>query len=328
MFGKDWQTRWDDTIGYLNAKCATDRLGDHIESVVPLNKRKTLSGEISLGRRSDGEDDPEYAANTSQRKALRALLLCQRVYYFGDTWAKMSEAGPGLHVVPLNGLMEAGWKTESLQFWRLKSEDQILQGIKMFVPVEGASRDDLADIAFAGAPNGTALPGNLTLSRTDNETYGFGVICYVGVQGWLVRSGLVSMRWLMLNSAPNKEVGCNLLFGEGETLWNGKLKPGDALRVRGLIQGIPRGSIVHIYSPDNFNWNGHWVITNGDGTICGVNNGEFEADEAEKGKAVQKNYTNTSTLFEQFWSYGGENESAGKKTAVMVVINPLEMPRL
>ena len=39
---------------------------------------------------------------------------------------------------------------------------------------------------------------------------------------------------------------------------------------------------------------------NGDGTICGVNNGEFTADKAEKRLAVQKDYTKTSTLFEQF----------------------------
>jgi hypothetical protein len=32
-------------------------------------------------------------------------------------------------------------------------------------------------------------------------------ICYVGVQGWLVKSGVVSLRWFMQNSAPNKEVG-------------------------------------------------------------------------------------------------------------------------
>jgi hypothetical protein len=31
-------------------------------------------------------------------------------------------------------------------------------------------------------------------------------------------------------------------------------------------------------------------------------------------------------LFEQFWSYGGEGVHAGRKTAVMVVIDPMQMP--
>ena len=84
--------------------------------------------------------------------------------------------------------------------------------------------------------------------------------------------------------------------------------------------------MVHSYSPQNYNWNGHWVIHNGNGTISGVNNGEFESHPAEGGVAVQKNYTNHSTLLEQFWSYGGEGESEGLKTAVMVVIDPLQMP--
>lgn len=326
MFGKNWQTRWDDTIDYLNQCFRGVGLGDHIETVVPLNQRKAISGQISLGGRSDGEDDPGYADNTSQRKALRALLLCQRVYYSGDLWAKQSESGEGLHVIPLTGLLEAKWKADSLAHWKHKSEAQIKRGIAMFVVDPGAARADVSDVARSGPPNGQCLPANLTLSRDDDETVGMGVTCYVGVLGWLVKSGIVSMRWLMQNSAPNKEVGCDLLFGKGEKVWDAKLKDSDIGRVKRIIAGIPKGSVVHIYSPQNYNWNGHWVIANGDGTICGVNNGEFEAKEAENRRAVQKNYTNHSTLLEQFWCYGGEGESEGKKTAVMVVIDPMLMP--
>jgi len=54
MFGKNWQTRWDDTIAYLNQKFPADRLSDHIESVVPRNQRKSISGQIAPGRRSAG----------------------------------------------------------------------------------------------------------------------------------------------------------------------------------------------------------------------------------------------------------------------------------
>lgn len=326
MFGmKDWKDRWDDTIAYLNTNFPADRLGDHIDQLVPENKKKGIAGQLSLGRRDDGKDDPQYAGNTSQRKALRGLLLCQRVYY-SELWAKQSEAGPGLHVIPLPGLLQANWKVDSLAHWSIKSEVQILSGIGMFVTVPGATRDDLKNAAFAGAPNGTSLPGNLTLARTDLATVGQGVICYVGVQGWLVKSGLVSMRWFMQNSAPNKQAGCDLLFGAGREVWRGKIGPGDMARLGRIAADIGPGYVVHIWSPDNYNWNGHWVVTNGDGTICGVNNGEFLAGEAERGQAVQKNYTRTSTLMEQFLSYGGEGAHAGRKTAVMAVIDPLQLP--
>jgi len=325
MFGKNWQTRWNDTTNYLNQCHPGVGLGKHIETLVPANQRKTISGQISLGRRGDGEDDPEYQDNTNQRKALRALLLCQRVYFSGDFWAKQSEAGPGKNVIALNGLMPAKWKTDSLAHWKIKSENQIKRGIEMFVADPSAVASDVRAVAVKGPPNGQSLPGNLTLSRDDHNTAGQGVICYVGVQGWLVKSGVVSMRWFMMNSAPNKEVGCDLLFGKGNEVWRGNLKDSDKARVRIIIAGIAAGSVVHIYSPNNYNWNGHWVISNGDGTICGVNNGEFESKESERGRAVQKNYTNHSTLFEQFWCYGGEGKDAGLKTAVMVVIDPMQL---
>ncbi|MGC8469439.1 MAG: hypothetical protein ACP5NI_05975 [Acetobacteraceae bacterium] len=322
MFGKDSDTRWQDTIRYLNNNFPPHRLGDHIERVVPQNRRSEISKELSLGSRPDGKDDPQYGNNTQKRHALRALLLCQRVYYSDQFWAKQSEAGPGLNVIPLPGLLAPNWKTQSLGFWGTKSEQQIQDGIAMFVPRNGATRQDLQVAAHLGAPNGVSLPGNLRISRSDAGTPGFGVICYVGVQGWLVKSGIVSMRWFMMNSSPNKQAGCDLLFGQGQEVWRGPVRPADHDRLNNIIAKIGPGYVVHIWSPENYNWNGHWVITNGDGTICGVNNGEIPT----RIPPVQKNYTNHSTLFEQFEDYGGQSENGNWRNGVMVVIDPLTMP--
>ena len=180
------------------------------------------------------------------------------------------------------------------------------------------------------APNGTALPGNLKLSRTDTDTVGMGIICYVGVQGWMVRSGVVSMRWFQRNSSPNGKIGCNLLFGEGRLVWDGPIGPEQHEDVRRVCGAVQSGHIVHIWSPSNNNWNGHWVVANADGTICGVNNGEFTALKAERHLAVQKNYTKTSTLFEQFVDYSNEwtdDKKITKRTrACMAVIDPLLIP--
>jgi hypothetical protein len=272
---------------------------------------------------------------------LRALLLCQRVYFGGDTWAKMSEPhgdSETVTVIPVFDNLRPDWKMASLNYWKTKTEAEIQQGIAMFDIVPGATATHLQHAAFAGPPNGTPLPGNVKLSRAKKKTVGEGVTCYVGVQGWLVRSGLVSMRWFQRNSAPNGKIGCTLLFGEGRKVWDDVIKPEDEPAVRKLCKAVERGSIVHIYSPQNNNWNGHWVIANGDegGTICGVNNGDFEAEDAEMGEEVGKPYTRTSTLYEQFCEYCnsyrlqddfGEPTGEVKWTkAVMVVIDPLQLP--
>jgi hypothetical protein len=321
MAKKEAATRWTDTINYLNNKFPASRLGDHIESIVPGGRRDALAGELHLGVRFDSMPTE---ANKNKRHALRGLLLCQRVYYSDEFWAKQSEAGQGLNVIPLPGLLGGNWKSLSLNFWGGKTEQQVLSGIEMFVTVNTATRGDLQRAAHAGPPNGVSLPGNLALARTDQVTVGAGIICYVGVQGWLVRSGLVSMRWFMRNASPNKEVGCDLVFGKGHEVWRAPVKPEDTRNLQNIIDNIGAGYVVHIWSPENYNWNGHWVITNGDGTICGVNNGEVQA--ANGRPAVQKNYTNHSTLFEQFEDYGEKLTDTKWRTGVMVVIDPLTMP--
>jgi hypothetical protein len=320
MTGKYWETRWKATIAYLDGPFLSARLGTHIKSIVPHKLRQDISLELSLGSRPDGADDPAYADNTDQRHALRALLLCQRVYY-SALWAR-----EGPNTIPANAL-KADWKAKSLRYWANRSEAEIQDGIKMFAPVPGAKRSDLHLAAFAAAPNGKNLDGNLKVSRRDNVTLGFGATCYVGVQGWLVRSGLVSLRWFMMNRNPSNQAACDLLFGPGREVWRGRFDPAqDQLAVRAVIANIQRGYIVHIWSPQNYNWNGHWVVTNGDGTICGVNNGVFLASKAEKGRDVRTDYTNHSTLYEQFTGYGGALDKDVWRTAVMAVIDPKALP--
>jgi len=161
MFEKDWETRWRETINYLNAVTTTGRVGAQIEHLVPeASKRKAISKELSLGSRTDGEDDPGFAANTSKRHALRALLLCQRFYYGQDTWAQCSEPignSETVGVKPVNNL-DDDWKVISLSHWTTKTETDIHDGIKMFDIVPGARAIDVQQAAYHGAPNGTPLP--------------------------------------------------------------------------------------------------------------------------------------------------------------------------
>lgn len=331
MSGKSATTRWSDTINYLNQNF--NNLGQHINGVVAAGKkRENISKELSLGSRSDGKDDPQYQTATDQRIALRALLLCQRVYFGSDTWCKSStDDNDGLSI-PYSGCLPVDWKRTSLTYWGQKSQAAINEGIKMFLNSSAATKDDLQTVAFDGQWFSSEPEYLLKMSRTDAvEKEKTITTCYMGIQGWLLLSKVVSLRWVMKNVIPTKKNGCNHLFGVGNEVWRAKLTDSDIPKVRQIISAIDKGSIVHIWSPDNYNWNGHWVITNGDdtnndgGTICGVNNGEIKADIAERGKLVKKPFTNHSTLFEQFWCYGGEGDSKGKKTAVMEVIDPLNM---
>lgn len=330
MFGKNKDIRWDDTIKYLNDNFIG--LGNHINSVVPAGaKRDAISGQLSFGYRADGKDDPQYATVTRQRMALRALLMCQRVYFSADTWCKSSKGATGA-IEAFTGCMTNDWKRDSLAYWGNKTEGEIQQGIEMFVISPVADRDSLQGAAFAGRWFSSEPQVLWKLSRADPPVVDKLITtCYMGIQGWMLLSGLASLRWVMKNVIPNHQMGCDRLFGVGREVWNAKLKESDEPAVRRVIRGIPKGSLVHIYTPQNYNWNGHWVITNGDdvggdgGTICGVNNSDISAEDAERHVVVKKPFTNHSTLFEQFWCYGGEGDSVGKKTAVMVVIDPMAM---
>jgi hypothetical protein len=142
VVGKSSDTRWTETINYLNARFPADHLGDHINSLVPQHARKDISKELSLGWRSDGQDDPNYQAKSDARHALRGLLLCQRVYYSDQFWAQQSEAGEGKQMEPFTGLLRPGWKERSFAQWRGAAEANLLAGIGMFVPRPGATRAD------------------------------------------------------------------------------------------------------------------------------------------------------------------------------------------
>jgi hypothetical protein len=289
--GKTWQTRWNDTIAYLNANFAFDQLGTHVASVVQPAQQQSISDELSLGSKASG--------TTGKRHAMRGLLLCQRVY-FSDMWAHRTWDLKSY--VKDSTALKPNWKAQSIAFWGGKTEADILRGVAMFVPVQGASRQDLVLAAKGGPPTGVKgeeLPGNLFLSRADTDSKGAAETCYNGVTAWLLKSGIVSMRWIMSDTAPNGQAACDRLFGTGTEVWG----PATAFKDDSVLPPIDAGYIVHMWMEETgvAGWNGHWVVSNGDGTICGVNNGEVKTSD----ELVLKKYTNTGKLRSQFEGYGG-----------------------
>jgi hypothetical protein len=338
--GKDWNVRWTKTIDYLNQHSAgaTLRLGDHIETLVPTGMKKAISEQLSLGSKARGSDD--------KRHAMRGLLLCQRVYY-SDLWAKKTFGAGADQFIADAWVLDPAWKTRSVGFWGGKGEDDILKGIEMFVPAQGATRAKLAEVARKSPPSGEhgeELPGNLFLSRADTKTKGAAETCYNGVVAWLLQSGIVSMRWVMRDSAPNGEASCDRHFGTGETIWQASTPFKDDSR----LPVVPEGYLLHMWDTGKAVrggpscWNGHWVVSNGDGTVCGVNNGEKKL--SRDGEDVNKKYTNNATLRGQFEGYGGfktkevPNERGFLEEVVvepreytkaqLVKIDPMDLPNL
>lgn len=287
-----WTTQWDETITYLNTKFPIDRLGDHIESVVTsAQDRKDVTDDMSLGTQGPGTAD--------KRHALRGLLLCQRVYY-SSLWAKASWDLVTVKRVPDTWSLPGNWKIQSMNHWARKGERDILGGISIFVPKQGVTCDDLVAAAKSGPPTGKGmLYGNMTLAHPLKQVPGPAETCYRGVLAWLLQSGIVSMRWLMRDTNTNGKTSCDRMFGTGVEVWS----PKTPFYPTNTLPKIEAGFIIHMWKDEAGvgGWNGHWVISNGDGTICGVNNGEVKT----KSETTLKKYTKTGKLLSQWTSYGG-----------------------
>lgn len=318
MFGKDATDRWDDTVSYLNANFPCNGLahplGDHIETVVATGQRSAISKELHLGSRSDKTSDPTYAATTEKRRALRALLLCQRVY-FSDLWARKTVNR--VPAIPVN-LLALNWRTLSLNYWQNLPRAEIDAGIGMFAPVPGAVTADVATAAEVGPPDGLGIEiaGNLFLSRNRNCCIGAAETCYRGVLAWLLQSGMISLRWFLRDCAPNGQQSCDQLFGTGVSVWDSAT----VFKDDSVLPEVGRGFIAHMWveQAGAGGWNGHWVISKGGGRICGVNNGLVnKADEQ-----VITKYTNGGKLRSQFEGYGGylmeQKQEVGESTSTWV----------
>lgn len=334
---KDQLTRWNDTIGYLNTKfpLAVPKIGDHINTIVGVALRATISQQLALG--STNGVHPNTNANKNARHALRALLLCQRVY-FSDLWAKQNFVGQQV-AVALSSL-DANWKALSLNTWGMRSEQSICDAIAMFAILPNATAQDVSDTAKLGAPTGLppAIAGNLNAARSTFAVTGAAETCYRGVLGWLLKSGVVSFRWFMQNAAPTGKASLDNLFGDGIEVWPASTPFTDA----SVLPDVEAGYVVHMWNENTgtAGWNGHWVISNGDGTFCGVNNGEVKAGPGKV--EVLKKFSDNGMLRAQFEGYGGNEmvEVVGPKGFLvlqekqpvtasrgrMVKFNPLNLP--
>jgi hypothetical protein len=288
---KDAQDRLKDTLGYIRDHISGE-LAEHIDALI-VDHRATIGNELSLGARWDvtGRD-----ATTEQRRALRALLLCQRVY-FSDLWPSLFGVVATREAV---NWLPQGWKDQSCQFWANRTELDLRQALRMFI----ATSDDPTFVANAATKGQASAPVGPYLTATRETFIGNPTAtCYDAVMLWLFRSGLVSMRWLQRYRNGNTQATLTEAFGPGLIIWDGAFKAGNSL------PAVPRGHIVHIFE-NPASWRGHWMISTGGARAAGCNNNNEDPP-------VARDYYATLSLDKQFLDFEG---------GTAVVINPARIP--
>jgi len=293
------QDRINDTLDYIRNNVSAG-LALEMNGLIGANAGP-ISEEISLGARFTAlQSAATTATETQQRRALRALMLCQRIY-FSDLWPCL--IGVMAAPVAINRL-PTNWAEQSRSFWENRSEGDIRAALQMYIATTD-NPDMAANAAIAGQPSMPAAP-YLTQTRA-SFTGGSAVsTCYDAVMVWLFKSGLVSLRWLLKHRSANTEQTLTDAFGRGNEIWRGDFTAADNLPV------VPRGHIVHIYEDPAISWRGHWMISTGNGQSAGCNNNK-------EVPPVNPTYCPQLTLDKQFLDYTGNRRAA-------IVINPSLIP--
>jgi hypothetical protein len=317
MFGlKDARDRFADTLSYLQEHFGD--LGTDIANLVPPNQLSAVSGDISLGGSVERGD-----AFKTKRRALRALLLCQRVY-LSDLWPKY--IGQAATLQPVN-FLDAAWKETSRRYWWPRSEMDIQSGIRSYT----VTRNTRAGLAGFATVIPSSITSSLTLVRPTPSDRNPST-CFDGVMLWLFWYGMVSYRWYLKYGGANTEASLTDAFGRGRRIYepdNEAFDPTGA-RSRQLNADALLDHVLHLYCETQGTWPGHWLVSTGRGTACAVNNyeeKEYNQRYAPTRAAILKRFSSNCNLSAQFWAYKDEMKGGSYHKGVAVLIDPETMPR-
>jgi hypothetical protein len=302
---KSTGTRLLETLRYVYA--FDPGLADHLRQILnscadqdgvleDIGKAISLSGKTPWFH-------ADRANNTdTQRDALRALLLCQRVY-LTSVWAP-KRFGQTPYVA--NGT----WPAVTIDRFRFRPEMEIRNAIGVYSRAAVVTADALAD---AAARRGDDANFYYTHTRNSPDAPP-GMSCYDQVSKWLLHSGHVSMRWLAKFSPINNDFAA---FGPervhiGET---------DAMP-RGRID-VPRGMIVRMFTRRRPG--GHFMVSDGNGWGWGFNNSSMEGGD---GEGRVPNGHARCLIHRQFAEYRGDDDvvSPGNFGGKMVLYDPARIP--
>lgn len=283
-------------IGYIRSNISFS-LADQIKALVRGHESK-LDNDLATYANWSGISLHLSQQGSQQHHALMALLTCQFVFT-SQLWPKMFGIASGLTPV---SFLPSNWGDVSFRFWKNKAEAQIRDGLRMFIATTN-NRDSLANVAQRWRPSYPDMDDYLAATRQNFAGKRLTATCYDAVMLWLFKSGLVSLPWLLKYRSANTELALTAAFGRGTVIWNGAFSLTDRLPM------IPRGHIVHIFEHQS-SWNGHWMVSLGNGLAAGVNNNsEFPP--------VPRDYCTQLNLNKQLLDFGGGSA---------VVIDPFFIP--
>lgn len=312
MLFKTDKSRVDDALKYITVDCGYPSLANHVRKVLRDNGgvdklTKLVGTNLSIGARP-GPKGNGYDEETRKRRALRALLLLQAVY-LGPMWKKASGAS-----WDSTTCLVANWKQVSLDHWQPKSVHSINQGISCYVRRTGLSKTLLAD-SFVGSPPVSEFVEYLFNTRERDTFGGFG-ICYSSIMFWMYKRGFVSYPWYLAYSGGAFEPVLSAAFGTpAETLWQGQF-----FTAQDALPPVPRGMIVHMWNPDNYNWNGHWLVSNGGDSATGCNNGQ------EPNRVIVGVYDQNCRISGQFLGYNIAKPNQPVQKGLLTIYDPMKLP--
>lgn len=257
---KSNSTRLTETVNYL--KGVDQALADEVSRLLQAAgdaRRDRVSEQISLSGQTPLFGG-ERANNTdTQRDALRALLLCQRVY-LSNLWS------PHLGDLPFAGEGRI-WPQYSVQHWRFAPEQWIRDGIRMYTTMKYASKMTFAN---AARTRSEAADTYFTARRGGGNPP-VGNSCFDQVSHWLLHAGYVSLRWI----ARYKPAGFDYrAFGAGRE-WISR-----SAAIPQTPFQIERGMIVRMYTQRRIG--GHFMVSDGGGWGWGYNNSAMDGGDGEE----------------------------------------------
>lgn len=209
-----------------------------------------------------------------RRKALRALILCQRVY-LSELYLDASKIGD----------IPGGFPKATVSFWSSKSETEIKRGIEMYMRRPNATPADLIAAAATGPTPNLRLEDRVVSLTRDDNPFPVDPTCFRAVQSWLLKAGFVSLQWYLKNNITAAVVGQGQQNKGAELLRI--FGPGTPVQVAtdaAIPTNIPAGTVVYMYkangdgAPNIFGALGHWMVSDGTGRGFGCNNSQGAAD--------------------------------------------------
>ncbi len=234
------KARFDETVQYINRYISPD-LANSIAPALGGRPPSDIGKAISLsgaGFHGVGTDD--------QHKALRALLLCHKVFLKAPY-----AIGAGGAPFDYNSSPDLP-KTH----FKMKTEAQIKNAVLSYVPKKSATLEGLAQAATEiRSPSGMMIWE--TMLR-DTDPFPNMPVCFDALKMWLFKAGFVSLRWLAKTGPTMTAQTVNTMLGDGVII------PEDQL------DQMPRGQLFNFHKHDRKDVC-HWGVSLGNGMAAGSN---------------------------------------------------------